>query len=155
MHSVEAGAGGNCLFHSLLAGEHTPKPHPSDYKPPTPFEKYYLTRRPFVSFSLSALRDLQKRIGHDMDLPLDHVQMRRRIVEFEQAHLDHEIFREVQSFSGSQQHGSGSRSRNRRVNGESGGAEQGHCSAREYIRTNGIMWPDGSICYMPEWYLRV
>ena len=102
MHPVEAGAGGNCLFHSLLAGEHTPKPHPSDYKPPTPFEKYYLTRRPFVSFSLSALRDLQTRIGHDIDdLPLDHVQMRRRIVDFERAHLDHKIFREVQSFSGS------------------------------------------------------
>lgn len=103
MHPVEAGAGGNCLFHSLLAGEHTPKPHPSDYKPPTPFEKYYLTRRPFVSFSLSALRDLQTRIGHDIDdLPLDHVQMRSRIVDFERAHLDHKIFREVQSFSGSQ-----------------------------------------------------
>ena len=104
MHPVEAGAGGNCLFHSLLAGEHTPKPHPSDYKPPTPFEKYYLTRRPFVSFSLSALRDLQTRIGHDIDdLPLDHVQMRRRIVDFERAHLDHEIFREVQSFIRSEQ----------------------------------------------------
>jgi len=104
MHPVEAGAGGNCLFHSLLAGEHTPKPHPSDYKPPTPFEKYYLTRRPFVSFSLSALQDLQTRISHVIDdLPLDHVQMRRRIVEFERAHLDHKIFREVQSFSGSQQ----------------------------------------------------
>ncbi len=100
MHPVEAGGGGNCLFHSLLAGEHTPKPHPSDYKTPTPFEKYYLTRRPFVSSSLSALRDLQTRIGHDINLPLDHVQMRRRIVKFERAHLDHEIFREVQSSSG-------------------------------------------------------
>ena len=102
MHPVEAGAGGNCLFHSLLAGEHTPKPHPSDYKPPTPFEKYYLTRRPFVSSSLSALQDLQTRIGHDIDdLPLDHVQMRRRIVDFERAHLDHEIFREAGGLHGS------------------------------------------------------
>ena len=102
MERIDAGGGGNCLFHSLLAGQHTPKPHPSDYKPPTPFKKYNLTPRPFVSSSLSALRDLQTRIGHDIDLPLDHVQMRSRIVEFERAHLDHKIFREVQSFSGSQ-----------------------------------------------------
>ncbi len=68
----------------------------------TPFENYYLTRRPFVSFSLSALRDLQIRIGHDIDdLPLDHVQMRRRIVDFERAHLDHKIFRIIESSSGS------------------------------------------------------
>ena len=66
------------------------------------WKKHYLTPRPVVSSSLSALRDLQTRIGHDIDdLPLDHVQMRRRIVGFERAHLDHEIFREVLSFSGS------------------------------------------------------
>ena len=81
MHPVEAGAGGNCLFHSLLAGQHTPKPHPSDYKPPTPFKKHYLTRRPFVSSSLSALRDLQTRIGHAIDgLPPDNHEMRRACV---------------------------------------------------------------------------
>ena len=104
MHPVEAGAGGNCLFHSLLAGEHTPKPHPSDYKPPIHLEKYYLTPRPFVSFFLPALRDLQSRIGHAIDgLPLDHHEMRRRIVDFERAHLDHFVFREVQSLGGSLQ----------------------------------------------------
>ena len=131
MHPVEAGAGGNCLFHSLLAGEHTPKPHPSDYKPPTPFEKYYLTRRPFVSSSLSALQDLQTRIGHDIDgLPLGHREMRRRIVEFERAHLDSQIFRE--SLSGSQ---------------------RGCFFAREYIRLNGLQ--NGSICHTPEDYLSV
>ena len=103
MNTIDVAGDGNCLFHSLLAGEHTPKPHPSDYKPPTPFEKYYLTRRPFVSSSLSALRELQTRIDHAIDLPLDHVQMRRHIVDFERDHLDHKIFRVVESLSGSQQ----------------------------------------------------
>jgi hypothetical protein len=67
------------------------------------WKKHYLTPRPFVSSSLSALRDLQSRIDHAIDdLPLDHHEMRSRIVDFERAHLDHKIFREVQSFSGSQ-----------------------------------------------------
>ena len=135
MHPVEAGAGGNCLFHSLLAGEHTPKPHPSDYKPPTSFKKYYLTPRPFVSSSLSALRDLQTRIGHAIDLPPDHVQMRRRIVDFERDHLDHEIFREVYSLSGSQ--------------------PPGIYLPRTHITAGKMKLPEGSICNIPEQYLTV
>jgi hypothetical protein len=105
MQCVDAGGGGNCLFLSLLAGAHSPKPHPSDYKPPTvydPFKKYSLTRRPFVSFSLSALQDLQSRIGNDVEnMPKDGAEMRRRIVQFEQDHLDREILREVTTLTGS------------------------------------------------------
>ena len=136
MVAVDVAGDGSCLFHSLLAGEHTPKPHPSDYKPPTPFEKYYLTRRPFVSFYLSALRDLQTRIGHAIDdLPPDHHEMRRRIVEFERAHLDDEIFR-VHTLNGS---------------------DQSDWSAGQYIRLNGLHNPAGvgRICHSPEEYFTV
>ena len=99
------------------------------------WKKHYLTPRPFVSSSLSALRDLQTRIGHAIDLPPDHVQMRRRIVDFERDHLDHEILREVYSLSGSQ--------------------PPGIYLPRTHITAGKMKLPDGSICNIPEQYLTV
>ena len=126
-----------CSTPCLLVSTPLSPIHSSDYKPPTPFEKYYLTRRPFVSFYLSALRDLQTRIGHAIDdLPPDHHEMRRRIVEFERAHLDDEIFEIIESSSGS---------------------VRGCYSAGQYIRLNGLKNPAGvaSICHTPEEYFTV
>ena len=138
MQLFDAGSGGNCLFHSLLAGAHSPKPHPSDYKPPTvynPFTKYSLTRRPFVSFSLSALQDLQRRIGrHVDDLPRNHEEMRRHIAQLEQDHLDSEILREVTTLTGS------------------GRADS---SARYHITNTGCVLQDGTRVRDPVQYFNV
>ncbi len=104
-------------------------------KRPTPFEKHSLTRRPFVSFSLSALQDLESRIGYDIEaLPRTHLEMRRHIAQFEQDHLDSEIFREVYSLTGS------------------GRAD---FSARQLVTNNGCTLPNGTKVYDPEQYFNV
>ncbi len=118
-------------------------------KPPTPFEKISLTRRPFVSFSLSALKDLERRIDCVIEgLPSTHAEMRRHIVQFEQGHLDSQIFREVVDLSGSRAHIAAPMHSNQHI-------PIMIYSARPYITNNGCTLPNGTKVYDPEQYFNV